>query len=180
MTQNLEARLASYSSPVLSLFRIMFGLLFTLNGSMKIFGWPLGTAIPVGTWPYWFAGVIEVVLGILITIGLFTHIAAFIASGEMAFAYFLGHWPPLGKPANPFWPFDPSVGGNGGEPALLFCFGFLLLSTLGAGVWSVDARRRGRVSAGYAGRSTGYTRGTAATAVPRRRGIGGLRDRFRR
>jgi putative oxidoreductase len=144
MTQKLDTRLASYSSPVLSIFRIVFGLLFALNGSMKLFGWPLGTAIPVGTWPYWFAGLIEVVLGVLITVGLFTHIAAFVASGEMAFAYFMGHWPPIGGPAKPFWPFDPAVGGNGGEQAILYCFAFLLLATMGAGAWSVDAKRRQR------------------------------------
>ena len=143
MTHNLDARLASYSSPVLSIFRIMFGLLFTLNGTMKLFGWPLGTAIPAGTWPFWFAGVIELVTGILITVGFFTRIAAFIASGEMAVAYFLSHWPPLDGPAASFWPFDPQVGGNGGEGAIHYCFAFLLLAAMGGGVWSVDARRRG-------------------------------------
>ena len=178
MTANLDARLASYSSPVLSIFRIVFGLMFTFHGTMKLFGWPLGEAVPVGTWPYWFAGVIELVLGILITIGFFTRVAAFIASGEMAVAYFLSHWPPLDGPAASFWPYDPQMGGNGGEIAVLFCFAFLLLATTGAGAWSVDARRR--VSAGYTGRSAGYTRGTAATAVPRRRGLAGLRDRFGR
>ena len=61
MTTNLDARLSSYSSPVLSAFRIMFGLLFTLHGSTKLFGWPLGTSVPVGSWPAWWAGLIEVV-----------------------------------------------------------------------------------------------------------------------
>ena len=51
--------------------------------------------MPVGTWPFWWAGLIEFVLGILITVGFITRIAAFIASGEMAFAYFYQHWPPL-------------------------------------------------------------------------------------
>jgi putative oxidoreductase len=178
MTANLDARLASYSSPVLSIFRIVFGLMFTLHGSMKLFGWPLGQAVPVGTWPFWFAGVIELVLGILITVGAFTRIAAFIASGEMAVAYFWQHWAIFGgTPAN-FWPFDPQAGGNGGEAAVLFCFAFLLLATTGAGTWSVDGRRR--VGAGYAGQGPGYTGGSATTAVPRRRGIAGLRDRFSR
>ena len=178
MTQNLDARLAGYSSPVLSIFRIVFGLLYTLHGTMKLFGWPLGAAVPAGTWPAWFAGVIEVVLGLLITVGFFTRIAAFIASGEMAVAYFWQHWGILGgKPAN-FWPFDPQLGGNGGELAILFCFGFLLLATTGAGAWAVDGRRR--VGAGYTGRRAGYTRDTATTAVPRRRGLAGLRDRFSR
>ena len=61
MTTNLDARLqAPTLSPVLSIFRIVFGLLFTLHGTMKLFGWPLGTSIPVGTWPQWWAGLIGV------------------------------------------------------------------------------------------------------------------------
>ena len=143
MTANLDARLAGYHSPVLSAFRIIFGLLYTLHGSMKLFGWPLGAAVPVGTWPYWWAGLIEFVLGIMITVGVLTRIAAFIAAGEMAFAYFFQHWPLLkGDVSGPFWPFDPQMGGNGGELAILYCFGFLLIATTGAGVASVDARRR--------------------------------------
>ena len=145
MTANLDARLASFSSPVLSIFRIVFGLMFTLHGTMKLIGWPLGTAVPVGTWPFWFAGVIEVVLGVLITVGFFTRIAAFIASGEMAVAYFWQHWGILGGQPGPFWPFDGQAGGNGGEAAVLFCFAFLLLATTGAGTLSVDGRRRGAV-----------------------------------
>lgn len=148
MTTNLDARLARYSCPVLSIFRIVFGLLFTLHGSMKLFGWPVGTSIPVGTWPMWWAGLIESVTGLLILVGLFTRIAAFIASGEMAVAYFWQHQP------NAFWPFDPQLGGNGGELAILYCFAFLLLATMGAGALSVDARRRpvaGRAVAGRRG-----------------------------
>jgi putative oxidoreductase len=147
MTANLDTRLASYSSPVLSIFRIVFGLLYTLHGSMKLFGWPLGQAVPTGTWPFWFASLIEFILGIMITLGIFTRIAAFIASGEMAFAYFWQHWPPLkGGGTASFWPFDPQLGGNGGELAILYCFAFLLIATTGAGALSVDARRRGRVA----------------------------------
>jgi putative oxidoreductase len=143
MTTRLDSRLASYSSPALSAFRIIFGLLFTLHGSMKLFGWPLGTSIPVGTWPFWWAGLIEFVTGLAITLGVFTRVAAFIASGEMAFAYFYNHWPPLkGGPSGSFWPFDAQLGGNGGELAIMFCFAFLLLATMGAGRWSVDGRRR--------------------------------------
>jgi putative oxidoreductase len=163
MTANVDARLASYSSPVLSIFRIIFGLLFTLHGSMKLFGWPLGEAIPMGTWPGWFAGVIEFVAGLLILIGLGTRIAAIIASGEMAVAYFWMHWPPLEGPAASFWPYDAQIGGNGGEAAIMYCFAFLLLATTGAGAWSVDARRR-PVGA------------RATSGAPPRRGFG----RFRR
>ena len=153
MTTNLDARLSSYSSPVLSAFRIMFGLLFTLHGSTKLFGWPLGTSVPVCTWPAWWAGLIEFVTGLLITVGLFTRFAAFIASGHMAVAYFWRHFP------KGFWPFTPDAGGNGGEMAILYCFAFLLLATTGAGALSVDARRRG----------------TVATAPATRRGFGRLR-----
>ena len=142
---NLDTRFAGYHSPVLSAFRIIFGLLFTLHGSMKLFGWPLGEAVPTGTWPGWWAGIIEFVLGIMITLGILTRIAAFIASGEMAFAYFYQHWPPLSGDAGTasFWPFDQRLGGNGGELAIMFCFAFLLIATTGAGTASFDARRRG-------------------------------------
>jgi len=176
MATNFDARLASYSSPVLSIFRIVFGLAFTLHGTMKLFGWPLGQAVPVGTWPYWWAGVIELVCGVLITIGLFTRIAAFIASGEMAVAYLWQHLP------GGFWPYDQGMGGNGGEASLLYCFAFLALAALGAGSLSVDARRRGRTLAGGVGANRVVT-GTAApggyaTGQPVRRG--GLLSRFRR
>jgi putative oxidoreductase len=128
---NLDARLARYSSPALSVFRVIFGLLYAVHGASKLFAWPVGPKVPVGTWPFWWAGLIELVLGLLITVGLATRIAAFVASGEMAVAYFWQHFP------KSFWPIE-----NGGEPAVLFCFGFLLLAGLGAGTFSVDARRR--------------------------------------
>ena len=147
MTTKLDARLAGYHSPVLSIFRIVFGLLFTLHGTMKLFGWPLGEAVPTGTWPFWFAAIIETVLGLMITLGVFTRIAAFIASGEMAFAYFYQHWPPLGGgEMSSFWPFDGQLGGNGGEAAIMYCFAFLLIATAGAGPISVDGRRRSSVA----------------------------------
>ena len=163
MTTNFDTRLASYSSPVLSIFRIIFGLLYILHGSMKLFGWPLGQAVPVGTWPFWWAGLIEFILGLLIVVGLFTRIAAFVASGEMAFAYFYQHWPPLrGGATASFWPYDRELGGNGGELAVMFCFAFLLLATTGAGSLSIDSRRR------------------TATAGAPRRGFGRLRRGLRR
>jgi putative oxidoreductase len=160
---NLEARLAGYHSPVLSIFRIIFGLLYTIHGSQKLFGWPIGvpgTTVAVGDFPLWWAGLIEFVLGIMITLGFMTRIAAFIASGEMAFAYFYQHWPPLkGGGTVSFWPIA-----NGGELAIMFCFAFLLIATAGAGGLGLDTRRR-PVGA----------RTTAGTAAPRR-GFG----RFRR
>ncbi|MCV7281456.1 DoxX family protein [Mycolicibacterium flavescens] len=170
-----DARLASYSSPLLSLFRIIAGLMFALHGSMKLFGWPIGEAVPVGTWPFWWAGIIELVGGLLITVGLFTRIAAFIASGEMAVAYFWMHWPPLDGPPASFWPME-----NGGEVVLLYCFGFLAIAALGAGAWSVDARRRGGMGRSAPGRVVSGTAAPAgyATGAPVRRG--GLFNRFRR
>lgn len=177
MATNFDARLASYSSPLLSLFRIVAGLLFALHGSQKLFDWPVAAPgpIPVGAFPLWWAGLIELVAGLLIAVGLFTRIAAFIASGEMAVAYFWKHWPPLEGPAKSFWPME-----NGGEGVLLFCFGFLAISALGAGVWSVDSRRRGRVGGVAPNRVVTGTAAPAgyATGQPVRRG--GLLSRFRR
>jgi putative oxidoreductase len=76
------------------------------------------------------AGAIELAAGVLITIGLFTRIAAFIASGELAFAYFIGHFP------KSFWP-----GVNMGENAILLCFIFLYIAAAGPGAWSIDGAR---------------------------------------
>jgi putative oxidoreductase len=81
--------------------------------------------------------VIELVAGLLIAIGLFTRAAAFIASGEMAVAYFWVHQP------RSLWPIGDPPGGNGGTLAILFCFGFLLLVFTGPGIFSIDTRRRG-------------------------------------
>jgi putative oxidoreductase len=133
---NIDTKLTQFAPVVLSIFRIVFGLLFTLHGTQKLLGFPTAMesgTVPMGTWPYWYAGVIELVLGLLILTGLFTRIAAFIASGEMAYAYFSAHLPKA------FWPID-----NGGEPAVLFCFGFLLLVFLGGGSIALDTviRRR--------------------------------------
>jgi putative oxidoreductase len=137
MTQTLDARLNTYSSAVLSIFRIVFGFLFAVHGASKLFAWPVDTgrgAVPIGTWPTWWAGLIELVTGLLILVGLFTRIAAFIASGHMAVAYFWQHQPKALHPLE-----------NGGEPAVLFCFAFLLLVFLGPGALALDTRRRGAV-----------------------------------
>ena len=121
MATNLDTRLAGYHSPVLSIFRIIFGLLYMLHGSQKLFDWPIPAPAPirVGAWPFWWAGLIEFVLGLLITLGLFTRIAAFIASGEMAFAYFYQHWPPLQGPSASFWPFIARERRRAGHHVLL-------------------------------------------------------------
>ncbi|HWX98686.1 MAG TPA: DoxX family protein [Mycobacterium sp.] len=138
MTTDLDARLNTYSPAVLSLFRVVFGFLFTLFGTSHAFGWPIDFGVPTGSWPVWWAGVIELVTGVLITLGLCTRIAAFIASGHMAVAYFWQHQP-LG-----LWPIGPpQMGGNGGVESILFCFAFFLLVFTGGGAYALDARLRG-------------------------------------
>jgi putative oxidoreductase len=135
MTTNLDARLNTYSPVFLGVFRVVFGFLFTLHGTSKLFAWPgaTGSAIPVGSWPVWYAGILELVLGLLILAGLFTRIAAFIACGQMAVSYFWQHQP------QGLFPLD-----NGGELAVLYCFGFLLLVGFGGGAFALDAARRRR------------------------------------
>ncbi|BBX08566.1 DoxX family protein [Mycolicibacterium aichiense] len=132
MAQTLDARLGGYHSPVLGIFRIVIGLLFALHGAVKLFGWPIsqGGAAPIGSWPYWWAGVIELVVGLLVALGLFTRIAALIGSGEMAFAYFTQHQPHGLLPIQ-----------NDGELAVLYCFALFLLAFAGPGAFAVQGGR---------------------------------------
>jgi len=109
-------------SAALGVTRIVVGLLFVMHGTTKLFGFPEGSPVALGAWPMWWAGVLEVVLGTLVTIGLFTRPAAFVASGMMAVAYFWRHFP------DGFWPIV-----NGGESAVLYCFVFLMLVFTGPG-----------------------------------------------
>ncbi|GAA3750911.1 DoxX family protein [Plantactinospora mayteni] len=126
---------------VTTLFRIVLGLLFALHGAASLFGIfggnrGTGEAIPIGTWPGWYAALIQLVGGLLVLVGLSTRPAAIICSGSMAYAYFVVHQPDGLLPLN-----------NGGETAALFCWSFLLVAALGGGRWSLDgglARRRGR------------------------------------
>ena len=129
MTRNLNYHLARHAPAVLSLFRLVYGLFFAGYGSMLFFGWPVRPAWPVqvGAWPGWYAGLIELVAGLLIAAGLFTRAAAFIASGEMAVAYFWMHQP------RSLWPIGDPPAGNGGTLAILFCFGFFVLVFMGGG-----------------------------------------------
>ena len=118
-----------------ALLRIVTALLFICPGGLKLFGWFGGMPAGYALTPLLrAAGWIEVVGGSLILLGLFTRPVAFIASGEMAFAYFIGHFP------QGFWPVK-----NHGEPAVLNCFIFLFLSAAGPGPLSLDellSRRR--------------------------------------
>jgi putative oxidoreductase len=137
MAHNLDRHLDRYSPIVLSVFRVVFGLLFAGLGSIGLFDWPIQATppIPVGAWPNWYASLIEFILGLFLAAGLFTRAAAFIASGQMAVAYFWIHLP------HGFWPFGNPPAGNGGMDAVLFCFAFFLLVFIGGGSFSVDARR---------------------------------------
>jgi putative oxidoreductase len=131
MTHSLDARLDRFSAPVLGIFRIIVGLLFALHGTAKLFGWPAtkSGAVPFGTWPYWWAGLIELVVGLLVALGLFTRLAALLGSGTMAYAYFTAHQPDGVLPIQ-----------NGGELAVLYCFAFLLIAFAGAGAFAVQGR----------------------------------------
>ncbi|OBK44309.1 DoxX family protein [Mycobacterium sp. 1081908.1] len=142
MTNTLDERLAHYSPAVLSLYRLVYGLLFAACGSNILFAWPVHPAFSVaaGSWPGWYAGVIEFVTGLLIAAGLLTRAAAFIASGQMAVAYFWMHQPKA------LWPVGDPPAGNGGLLAILFCFGFFLLVFVGGGSYSLDALRAGRAT----------------------------------
>jgi putative oxidoreductase len=130
----MKTVLPQLSPYAFALLRIMAGIMFLMHGTQKIFGWP-GDGSPVAyASRAGIAGILEVVLGVLIVIGLFTGIAAFIASGEMAAAFFIAHAP---KGLIPLL--------NKGELSVLYCFLFLYIATHGAGIWSVDAatgRRR--------------------------------------
>lgn len=132
MTRTLDSHLDRHSSTALGVFRIVIGLLFALHGTAKVFGWPSteGGAVPVGTWPYWWAGLVEIAIGVLVLLGLFARLAALVGSGEMAFAYFTEHQPKA------FWPLE-----NGGELAVLYCFALLLIAFAGVGAFAVRGPR---------------------------------------
>lgn len=122
-----------YAPQVYALFRIVVGFLFLFHGAQKIlgmFGGMQGGTAPMMSMP-WFAGVIELVGGILVMVGLFTRVAAFICSGEMAAAYFMVHQPQGALPIQ-----------NQGELAALYCFAFLYICTRGGGAYSADAAMR--------------------------------------
>jgi putative oxidoreductase len=125
----MDKYLGKFTGPIFAITRFVFGFLFMFHGAQKLFGAFGGT---VASQPmFQAAGVIELVGGIMIAIGLLGSWAAFIASGEMAFAYFIAHQP------RGTWPVE-----NGGELPVLFCFFFLYVAAHGSGIWSVDAALR--------------------------------------
>lgn len=130
-TGDASAGVTGRAAQAIAVFRVIVGLLFVQHGTSKLLGWPDGPAAEMFSWPAFYAGVIEVVTGLLVTVGLFTVPAAILASGTMAVAYFWKHFP------ENFWPIV-----NGGEGAVLFCFAFLLLAVTGPGAWAVQGVRR--------------------------------------
>jgi putative oxidoreductase len=122
----------TWAPRLLSVFRIVLGLLFLTHGLVKLFGFPAGAQpgqVPLMTL-LGLAGVLELVGGVAIVLGLFTRPVAFILSGQMAVAYFMAHAPQG---------FFPVL--NGGELAVVYCFAFLYLAAAGGGEWSLDAKR---------------------------------------
>ncbi len=120
--------LSRYQGLMHNVLRIVVGFLWMPHGAQKLFGFLRDSG---GTEPFtrtWFAGIIEFVGGILIMLGLFTPVVAFIGAGEMAAAYFIAHLP------QGFWPIV-----NRGELAALYCFIYLYFVTTGAGSFSLDA-----------------------------------------
>jgi putative oxidoreductase len=126
-----EPARAPWPGRMLSVLRIIAGLVFITFGTMKLFNYP---PLPQGMPPIplvsqvGLAGVLETFGGLLILIGLFTRPVSFVLAGEMAVAYFQSHFP------QSFWPTT-----NMGTPAILYCFIFLYFVFAGAGTWSVDA-----------------------------------------
>jgi putative oxidoreductase len=114
-----------------AIMRIVTGLLFACHGSQKLLHWPPGDMHPPLTSLFGVSGIIELVCGLLIAIGLLTGIAAFIASGEMAVAYFMMHFP-----------HGPIPLLNKGELAVVYCFLWLYVAAHGAGIWSIDSLRK--------------------------------------
>ncbi|MBW5425598.1 DoxX family membrane protein [Streptomyces sp. BG9H] len=134
----MTGRLNSAQPYAIGLFRIVIGLLFACHGAASLFGvlggaGGDGSTIDAGTWPGWYAAVIQLVGGGLVLLGLGTRAAAFIASGSMAYAYFKVHQPEA------LWPME-----NGGEASAMFCWALLLLVFTGSGAFGLDRFLAGR------------------------------------
>jgi putative oxidoreductase len=117
----------TWDQRMLSVLRIMTGLLFMEHGTAKLLSFPAGPVHPSFPGLLWFAGVLEMVGGALIALGLITRPVALLLSGEMAIGYFMAHAP------KGFYPLL-----NGGDAAVLYCFVFLYFALAGGGAWSLD------------------------------------------
>lgn len=119
-----------YNSQGYALMRIVAGFLFLWHGTQKLFGIPSAISGEIPAFITYVAGPIELIAGTLVMIGLYTSWAAFLASGQMAVAYWIGHGTKALLPIQ-----------NNGELAALYCFVFLFISAQGGGIWSIDALR---------------------------------------
>lgn len=123
--------LGKFDPYIYAILRIVAGAMFAMHGTQKIFGWPPSEMHPPLSSLPGVAALIELTTGVLIVVGLFAGLAAFIASGEMAVAYFMVHAPQAPTPLV-----------NKGELAVLYCFVWLFVAAHGAGVWSLDSVMR--------------------------------------
>jgi putative oxidoreductase len=123
---------AKYTDQAYALMRIIAGFMFSFHGVQKIFGILSDFQPAVGS-QLWFAGLIELSCGLLVMVGFQTRLAAFLASGEMAVAYFQMHWKFQLGPK-----FFPTI--NKGELAALYCFVFLFIACRGGGIWRLDKK----------------------------------------
>ena len=131
MSVTLTKHLGPWRPQLLSILRIVTALLFLEHATTKLFGFPASQMPVAAAFTFiWWIGVLELVGAALLVVGLFTRIAAFILSGEMAVAYFMAHAP------QSFYPLQ-----NGGEAAILFCFVFLYIAAAGPGAWAVHGRQ---------------------------------------
>ncbi|HEU0161263.1 MAG TPA: DoxX family protein [Rhizomicrobium sp.] len=118
-----------FSYQILGITRIVAGLLFLEHGTTKHLNFPAGNMHPPLASLGGAAGVIEIITGVMIILGFFSRPAAFIASGTMAFAYWLAHAPRSPFPVH-----------NGGDAAILFCFLFLYIAAAGPGAFSINKK----------------------------------------
>jgi putative oxidoreductase len=135
--ERMKPFMSNYGLQIYALMRIVVGFLFLCHGTQKLFGYPSAIPGPIPAFIIYGAGPIELIAGLLVMIGLVTHWASFVASGEMAFAYWMAHGTKALLPIQ-----------NNGELAVLYCFVFLFIATRGGGVWSIDALRGDDKSSG--------------------------------
>jgi putative oxidoreductase len=126
----MEGMLGRFASQIYAVLRIVSGLLFACHGAQKLLGALGGQQVPLMS-QMGLAGVIELVGGLMIALGVFASLAAFVASGEMAVAYFQAHAP------RGLWPIQ-----NAGELAIVYCFLFLYIAARGNGIWSVQGGKK--------------------------------------
>ncbi|WP_424215318.1 DoxX family protein [Streptomyces sp. BI20] len=154
----MSRRIDSARPHVLGLFRIVVGLLFAVHGTASLFGVPESgrAAAALGSWPGWYAAVIQLVCGVLVMLGLGSRSAAFLASGSMAYAYFTVHQ------GAALWPSQ-----NNGESSALFAWAFLLLVFTGPGAFAAQRLfvRRGASGVGAPEAAEGARARSGAAAV---------------